>query len=101
MKNITITTVKRYTATYYVGFGYNGVQIGLDIPTIERDVDNTAKFKAYEKFVEDTNRSSRIPTPKMSECKFDILYSAYDKMNESEYRVYTYQVKVTWDYIKE
>lgn len=94
-----VTTVKQYSETYFVCFGYNGAQFNSTEDEITRDIARTAKLDAYEKFVIDTNRFRSIPTPKMGECKFDVLNSEYEE--DGKYRHYTVKVQVVWQYEKQ
>lgn len=94
-----VKTIKQYSNTYFVTFGYNGAQLGYSEAKITKDVIRSASNQAHDKFVVDTNKFRSIPTPKFDDCKFEIKETIYTE--EKKYRIYTVKVTVIWQYEKE
>jgi hypothetical protein len=101
--NMKVTTIKQYSNTYYVSFGYNGAQFNESEKTITSNTERTAKWLAHDDFIVDTNKyRSILSNPKFEECRFEIQSSRYISPNDSpNYRIYTIKVRVVWQYEKE
>ena len=95
-----ITTIKQYSNTYFVSFGYNGAQFGNSEEQITKDIIRTSENEAHDCFVEDTNKYRSIPTPQFDDCTFEIGKIDYTDMGNN-YRLYHVKIRIIWNYIKE
>ncbi len=93
--SVKIKVCKQYNKSYYVAFGYNGVQFGAGEERIESSTKRTAEYIAFEKFQHDLRRYPSLPIIKMNQCTYKILSSEY-KQDESGYRHYLVNVEVSY-----